>query len=115
MEAARVRDETASAAGAEPPAVAPKPAVLTGAPVRMVETLICDGGGQLLYEADCADVPGRVGWLREIARHAAQLTQSLPLGKFERLEMQMDGGRAVAQTRSDRLVFVAVAHNQTGA
>ncbi len=113
MEAARVRDEMT--ASAVPVRESPKPAVMAGAPVRVAETLICDGAGQLLYQMDCADVPGRVSWLQEISRRATELARILPLGDFDRLEMRMDGGRAVAQTRADRLVFVAVAQDSSGA
>ena len=48
--------------------------------------------------------------LKKIAAHAAELAQMLPLGKFDRLEMQFADGRAIAQARADRLVFVRTAH-----
>jgi len=49
--------------------------------------------------------------LKNIARQAAQLGQIAMLGNFDRLEMQFDEGRIIAQARPDRLVFVAVANN----
>ena len=49
--------------------------------------------------------------LAEIARHAAEMAALAPLGNFDRLELQFDGGRIVAQARPDRLVFIAVANN----
>ena len=81
------------------------------ATVRVVETLICSGLGKVLYEADCADVPGRVLFLKNLARHAGQLAHLAPLGNFDRLELQLADGRAIAQARPDRLVFVAVANH----
>ena len=112
MEAARVRDEQASLNVPGEPEVDPTTlAAPTAATVRVVETLICTGLGRTLYEADCPDVPGRVLLLKNIGRHAAQLADVAQLGKFDRLELQIDGGRVIAQARPDRLVFVAVAEN----
>jgi len=110
MEAARVRDETASQNVSVAPEVDPQTLVTpVAATVAVAETLICSGLGKVLYEADCVDVPGRVQWLKQLARHAAQLAQIAPLGQFDRLELQLDYGRAIAQARPDRLVYVAVA------
>ena len=114
MEAARVRDENASQNVPDEPAVDPHTLAAPAPPsVRVVETLICSGLGRVLYEADCADAPGRVLWLKNVARHAAQLAQIAPLGNFDRLELQLADGRVIAQARPDRLVFVAVANIQT--
>jgi CheY-like chemotaxis protein len=110
MEAARVRDETAARTPAGEPEVDPKTlAAPTTVSMRVVETLICSGLGKPLYDADCADVKARVALLKKIAQQAAQLAQILPLGNFDRLEMQLPDGRAVAQSRPDRLIFVRVA------
>jgi hypothetical protein len=109
MEAARVRDETASQTAAAAPAVDPQTlAAPVATTVAVAETLICSSLGKVLYEADCTDVPGRVRLLKNVARCAAQLAQIAPLGQFDRLELQFDHGRAIAQARTDRLVFVAV-------
>jgi CheY-like chemotaxis protein len=117
MEAARVRDEgTAKTPGTEPVAE-PKPASIletstaTGSdfPVRVAEMLICSGLGVPLYEWQCNDVTARVALLEEIARHASRLGRLLPLGNFDRLEIQLPSSRAVAQVKPDRMVFVQVA------
>jgi CheY-like chemotaxis protein len=111
MEAARLRDELASQAPPGEPQIDPQTLAAPIAPtVRVAETLICTGLGKTLFEADCDDVPGRVLWLKSIGRQAAQLAQILPLGNFDRLELQVPEGRAVAQVRPDRLVFVAVSN-----
>ena len=111
MEAARMRDEMASQTPPGEPVVDPKTlAAPTSASVRIAETLICDGLGQPLYMAECANVPGRVQLLKSISRQAAQLAQLAGLGNFDRLELQLADGRAIAQARPDRLVFVAVAN-----
>jgi CheY-like chemotaxis protein len=111
MEAARVRDETAlkGGDGAEPPAIEPDPVEMVGK-VTVAETLICSEKGELLYEWQCADVINRLVWLQSVAQQADVTAQEVPFGKFDRLELSLPNGRAVAQTRPDRLVFVRVDH-----
>jgi CheY-like chemotaxis protein len=116
MEAARMRDETAARNLAGEPEVDPKTlAAPTTVSVRVVETLICSRSGEPLYEAECADAKARATLLKNVAQQAAQLAQILPLGNFDRLEMQLPDGRAVAQARPDRLVFVRVSNNHASA
>jgi len=111
MEAARVRDEQASQAPPEEPkAVSQETTPAAAMSVCVVETLICSGQGEPLYEVDCADVPGRVQFLKDIALQAAELSKIVPLGDFDRLELQFEEGRAIAQARPDRMVFVATAN-----
>jgi hypothetical protein len=111
MEAARVRDENAAQATPEKPRPdAETPVDSTAVSARVVETLICSGQGEMLYHAECADVNARLALLQRIAEQAAQLAQMLPLGTFDRLEMQFADGRAIAQSRTDRLVFVRTAN-----
>jgi hypothetical protein len=76
-----------------------------------METLICSGAGKPLYDADCTNVPGRVALLKKFSQQAGQFTQILPLGNFDRLELQLPDGRAIAQAKPDRMVFVRVANN----
>ena len=109
MEAARVRDETAmkGSAGAPPAAMVPD-APEQVSKVTVEETLICTEKGELLYECECADVIARLVLLQNIAEQGAGIAGELPLGSFDRLELNLAAGRAVAQTRADRLVFVRV-------
>ncbi len=109
MEAARVRDESAPAPAAEPepPPVSETPSANFS--VRVAETLICSGDGTPLYQWQCADLNARVALLQEISRQAARVGELLPLGKFDRLEIQLAASRAVAQVKPDRLVFAHVA------
>lgn len=109
MEAARVRDENAAQAATGQPEVDPKTLAAPTVPtVQVTETLICTGMGHTLYESGCADVQNRVMLLKNIARQATQLGAIALLGNFDRLELQAAEGRAIAQARPDRLVFVAV-------
>ena len=111
MEAARVRDESA------PPSTIPAPDPVRildsppagGQPSRLVETLVCSGQGQPLYQWQCPDPVARVDLLKKISQFGARLGRLLPLGKFDRLEIQNHDSRAVAQAQSDRMVFVRVA------
>jgi CheY-like chemotaxis protein len=116
MEAARVRDENAAqtpqpvpVAQTAPAPVFENPPAASGFPPRVVETLICSGQSTLLYQWQCADVKSRIALLLEIAKQAASVSRLLPLGKFERLEIQLPASRAVAQVKPDRMVFVQVA------
>jgi hypothetical protein len=112
MEAARVRDETAlkNTEGVEPPAGTAAAPVETAPNVVVAETLICSEQGELLYEWQCADVITRLVLLQNIAQQSAAIARDLPFGNFDRLELSLEDGRAVAQTRADRLVFVRVAN-----
>ena len=116
MEAARVHDEnstqtpaTEPVAEPEPPPILETPAAPANFSVRVAETLICSGQGTPLYQWQCADVKTRVALLLEIAQQAVSVGHLLPLGKFDRLEIQLPTSRAVAQTKPDRMVFVHVA------
>lgn len=96
-----------------PPAAVPEaPAAVPVLPARVVETLICSGLGEPLYQAECTDVDARVALVQRIARQGTQFAEMLPFGKFERVEMQFLFGRAIAQARPDRLVFVRTVTQQ---
>lgn len=112
MEAARVRDEMASQAPPEPPKAAPTAPALPET-LRVTETLICSGTGETLYQVNCQDQPGRVQLMQAAAHEGAQLAQLVPLGNFDRLELQHADGRVIAQVKPDRMVFVAVASTKT--
>ena len=116
MEAARVHDESASATPEPEPVAQTATASRFGNSggdcrfsARVAETLICSGQGAPLYEWQCSDANARVALLAEIAQQASRLGRLLPLGKFDRLEIQLPASRAVAQVKPDRMVFVQVA------
>ncbi len=116
MEAARVRDETTAAqTPATKPVAKPEPVsdvkISTTAPdlaARVRETLICSGRGEPLYLWQCPNASARVTLLQNVAQQAAFLGQLVPMGNFDRLEIQLAGSRAVAQVKGDRMVFVRV-------
>jgi CheY-like chemotaxis protein len=116
MEAARVRDETMAAQAAASGPVSPpepKPAFESSTTAfhlaaRVEETLICSGQGDLLYFWQCPDTAARVALLQSVAQQAAYFGQWMPLGNFDRMEIQLADSRAVAQVKADRMVFVRV-------
>ena len=104
MEAARVRDEVASLPPASEPDEELPSVPATGVsaaaaelPPHVAETLICSGQGAALYTWQCPNVNARVALLRQIAQKAMELGELLPLGNFERLEIQLSDSRAIAQ------------------
>ena len=116
MEAARVRDETMAA---QTPATGPAPkpelspavntsTVASDLAACVEETLICSGAGEPLYIWQCPDAQARVTLLQYVAQQGVFFGQLVPLGNFDRLEMQLAGSRAVAQVRADRMVLVRV-------
>jgi len=113
MEAARVRDEMAAGTlpaetDPEPVAVVESVAAKPEVGVQVEETLICSGRGEPFYIWQCPDRPARVALLQNVAQQAARLSRLIPLGNFDRLEIQLPAGRAVAQAGTDRMVFVRV-------
>ncbi len=132
MEAARVRDEASADEPEEPPptesALAPAPLPRPAPPVkasdlapaaaiyvppttsdrpaRMDEMLVCSAKGEILYEWQCTSTTDRVSFLEFLSRKSTQLGEGLNLGMFDRLEMEGDRTRVIAQVKSDRGVFV---------
>jgi CheY-like chemotaxis protein len=112
MEAARVRDEMSMQAAEAPGAEATKAEDEEADPsagVRVVETLICSGTGDPLHTWQCTDADGRAGFLKALAVMSERFAQELPMGKFDRVEVQNAGGRCIAQVHTDRMVFVRMA------
>lgn len=116
MESARMHDESAGERAASGSDAAPAPSESVSQPtipaasisVRVAETLICAGDGNLLYEWQCADPAARVTLLKEIGQQADRITGLVNWGKFDRLEIQLPASRAVAQVNAGRMVFVHV-------
>jgi hypothetical protein len=70
--------------------------------------LACSLQGEVLHEWKCANPNGRVGLLECLSQKARQIAQGLPLGAFDRLELDGPQGRVVAQVEADRALFVRV-------
>jgi CheY-like chemotaxis protein len=133
MEAARVRDEGAGAAAEveEPPAPEPEPAAPAlpvpaapvrasdlvpppiaylpplgmNRPIRIDEMLVCTAKGEVVYDWQCSNLGDRISFLEFLSQKSLQLGEGLNLGAFDRLEMEGERLRVVAQIKSDRGVF----------
>ena len=138
MEAARVRDE-ALQAGEEPepeepeqapPVVLPIPAppvrvqsvpaepVNTSSaplnrPARIDEMLVCTAKGEVLYDWKCPNTNVRISYLEFLSQKSTQLGEGLNLGSFDRLEMESDQYRVIAQVKPDRGVFIRATKGRT--
>jgi CheY-like chemotaxis protein len=125
MEAARKTDEAREqSAGATPAAddaalraeieraitTVPEPlaALVAGAASRprVDEMLICTGHGEVLYQWQCRNADVWVNFFEFVSQRGQRLAQTLPLGEFDRLEVQSDGARAVVIIAEDRGVMV---------
>lgn len=84
-------------------------AAIADSATLITETLICTGNGEPLYDDGCVAAQSRMQWLLAVAQQAAQFNATLSLGQFDRLEIEFPEGRAVAQAREDRLVYVRTA------
>lgn len=73
---------------------------------KVEELVICSPQGEVFHEWNCSNTTARVGLLEVIGQKARQLAHRLPLGTFDRLEVNGDCGRVIAQVHSDRAVFL---------
>jgi len=86
----------------------PVPVVPPGAASRpkVDELLICSAQGEIQYQWQCPNVTLWVNLFEFISQRAQRLAQSLPLGEFDRLEVESGGARAVVIISHDRGVLV---------
>ena len=133
MEAARVRDESKGTQVEEPPApeaeptaaapsfplpappvrasdLVPPPATFLppsswNRPVRIDEMVVCTAKGEVVYEWQCPSLSDRISFLEFLSQKSVQLGEGLNLGTFDRLEMEGERLRVVAQVKADRGVF----------
>ena len=67
---------------------------------------MCSLQGEVLHEWKCANPNGRVGFLEFVSQKARQLAQGLPVGDFDRVEVNGVNTRVVAQVQAERALFV---------
>ncbi len=77
------------------------------------ELLVCSLQGEVLHAWQCPNTNGRVGFLEFLSQKARQLAQGLPLGEFDRLEINGPLGRTVVQIQPDRALFVRISRRPT--
>lgn len=131
MEAARVRDEGKGIEVEEPPASEPQspvpvlpvpappvrasdlvppstsflPPSAANRPVRIDEMLVCTAKGEVVFEWQSPSIGDRISFLEFLSQKSLQLGEGLNLGPFDRLEMEGERQRVVAQIKADRGVF----------
>ena len=106
--AAHARGGVGEAESVPGPAIAPAP-VGTLRP-KIDEVLICSTQGEVLYEWQCPDANARIRFLQFLSQKSWQLRQGLPIGHFQRLEVEGPGDRIVTHIDSDRALFVRSSH-----
>ncbi|MDB6065369.1 MAG: Response regulator receiver protein [Pedosphaera sp.] len=132
MEAARVRDESREngteethttepaapapvlpvpappvhAAEFVPPAATYVPAAVGSRSVRVDEMIVCSAKGEVIYEWQCPNIGDRISFLEFLSQKSVQLGEGLNLGSFDRLEMESEKSRVIAQVKTDRGIFV---------
>jgi CheY-like chemotaxis protein len=137
MEASRVRDEAAEKPDEEPPPedtgldVIPAPPVQsiispedipgplaaksTTRPARIDELLVCSAKGEVLYEWQCRNSSERISFLEFLSQKSLQLGEGLNLGAFDRLEIESESARIIAQVTMDRGIFLRTRKSQARA
>ena len=107
---------------AEPPALsktAPTPARFEVVPglapgvawrPKVDEMLIVSAQGEVMYEWQCPNADLWVSFFEFASQRGHRLAQALPLGDFDRLEIQSGGARAVVMISNDRGVLVKTRH-----
>jgi hypothetical protein len=89
------------------------PAPVENRPARIDEMVVCSARGEVLYEWQCPNSGDRVSFLEFLSRKSLQLGEGLNLGEFDRLEIEGDNSRVVAQLKKDRGVFVRATKSQS--
>jgi CheY-like chemotaxis protein len=73
---------------------------------KIDEVLICSTQGDVLYEWQCTDANARIRFLQFLSQKSWQLRQGLPIGHFQRLEVEGSKTRIVTRIDPDRALFV---------
>jgi hypothetical protein len=73
---------------------------------KVDEMLILSAQGEVIYQWQCPNVDLWVSFFEFASQRGQRLAQALPLGDFDRLEIQSGGARAVVMISSDRGVLV---------
>jgi hypothetical protein len=73
---------------------------------KVDEVLVCSAQGEVLYEWQCAHTDLWVNFFEFVSQQGRRLAQALPVGEFNRLEIQSGGVRAVVIIANGRGVLV---------
>jgi CheY-like chemotaxis protein len=84
----------------------PKPRPAENLRPAIDEVLVCSTQGDVLYEWQCADANARIRFLQFLSQKSWQMRQGLPIGYFQRLEIESPKNRIVTRIDPDRALFV---------
>lgn len=98
-------DTTAAPPAKHQPAPAALEADVPSRP-RVDEMLVCSAEGEVFHNWQCSNPDNWILFFEFLSQRALRLAQSLPLGEFDRLEIQSNGTRAVVMISSERGVLV---------
>jgi CheY-like chemotaxis protein len=73
---------------------------------QIEEMLICSAHGDVLYEWQSHNTNARISFLEFLSQKSRQLGQGLPLGQFDRLEVEGGNARILTQVQVDRAIFI---------
>lgn len=73
---------------------------------RVDEIMVCSLEGEVLHEWQCPSTAGRVSFMQLLTQKARELARILPLGEFDRLEINGHNARVIAQFQPERTVLV---------
>ena len=90
------------------PAYEPVPVLAASIPSRpkVDEMLICSSDGEVLYDWQCLNPTLWIGFIEFISQRAPRLSQSLPIGNFNRIEIESGGARVVLAVTEQQGIMV---------
>jgi CheY-like chemotaxis protein len=74
---------------------------------QIAQTVLWSGGGELLHAWQCPSTDQAKQLMEFVEQQAGQISNTAPVGRFDRLEAATNGGRVVCQIQSDRRLLVA--------
>jgi len=81
---------------------------------QVEELLVCSLQGDVLHEWQSPNANGRVGFLEFLSQKTRQLAQGLPLGEFDRLEVNGQPERVIARLQPEWALFARVRRGAAG-
>lgn len=75
-------------------------------PTRIDEFLICTEQGEVLYEWQCPQTSSRISLLEFISKKSQSFDNGLPLGPFERIEIEAPKSRTVVKVMANKGILM---------
>lgn len=84
----------------------PSPDAIDTQRPEVAEFVVFSSQGDLIYEWQCPDANARISFLEFLSQKTRVLSQGLPMGHFERLEIFGSKSRIITQIENDHAFFV---------